>query len=112
MKESDVQKCITDYLAAERIPCWRMNAGNGGNFRMKGHEAGTADLLATPYLRYLGNFKAPALVWIETKAPGARTKPETAKAQQEFCDYVKSQGHYYIKASDVETVQQFIRDRK
>ena len=52
LSESSIQRAICDLLAAKRILFFRMNAGDrlmqskGKTYRIKGHAAGTADLLA------------------------------------------------------------------
>src|SRR5512146_3091745 len=62
--ESLVLKAVTDLLSAERIPHWRMNAGDrfgsyrGKRWRIRGHAPGTADLLVVPEVHqtfYVGN---------------------------------------------------------
>jgi hypothetical protein len=126
MLERDVQKSITDLLAAERIPCFRMNSGdrfgvtNGKKWRIRGHETGTADLLAAPKIRkgfpsgplYLLNMRGedvavPVFLWIEVKRPGNKQTADQIRFEQECM----LRGHAYLCADSVDTVLDWLRER-
>lgn len=114
--EKDVQRAITDYLKAEKIPCWRMNSGdrfgsyNGKKWRIKGHEPGTPDLLAAPEVT-LGDsigcsgFLTRAYLWIEVKRPGGKQSVE----QKNFEQFCKEHDMLYIVATSVDEVRDFVK---
>lgn len=109
--EASVMKAITDLLDAYRIPWWRMNSGdhfgttNGRKWRIKGHAAGTADLLCAPMQQGRGN---PDFLWIEVKAP--RERP--TGVQLEFRDFVTEKGMYWIQADSADEVTTYLRDAR
>lgn len=114
MKERDIQKCIIDYLAAERIFAFRLNTGGakvpGGFLRPHSLGAGAADILA---------FTEPAddametskywfvPLWIEVK----NSKGRQSEEQKSFQEYVEGLGHRYILARSVDDVAELWRER-
>ena len=120
--EGSVMKAVTDLLEAYRIPYWRMNAGNRiGSYASKrtgktthwcirGHQPGTADLLAAPRaLRIPGGLwldGAPSYLWIEVKAPNGRQSVE----QEQFEAFVRSQSMNYIVARSSDDVLRWLKD--
>jgi hypothetical protein len=111
LKESQIQRAILDYLAAERIPAWRMNSGavsgehNGKRRFFRFGQKGMADILASfrekdsRYSRFL---------WIEVKAPGK----DLAVSQWDFMTYVQENGMTYIPAWSVDDVEKWIKDHR
>lgn len=117
--EGYVKKAVCDLLDAERILYWRMNAGAtvltgaGGKKRMiRGHGAGTADILAAPLvpsvltLRKEKSFPKPVFLWIEVKSDTGKQSP----VQRSFQRLVEAQGHIYIIARSSDDVLAKLRE--
>lgn len=112
--ESQIQKGITDLLDAERIPYWRMNAGDRfgsytskrtgktKNWRIKGHATGTPDLLVS--FKSV-NQSVPGFLWIEVKKPGEVQEPEQIEFQRRA---TVDWGHDYIVATSIDDVLHFL----
>lgn len=92
-----------------------MNAGDrygthkGKTWRIKGHEPGTADILAAPHLTCATPYEwhYPAFLWIECKRPdGGKQSDE----QIAFQAAVEKHGHYYALASSVDDVIEVLRN--
>ena len=120
MKESDVQKAILDYLAAERIFAFRINTatfkGEGRFFRSHSLGAGAADILALPVIRreqIFGSGIPDVIVdsfvphWIEVK----NTKGTQSAEQRSFQEYVEGLGHRYILARSVDDIREMWQER-
>lgn len=103
---------LMDYLAARRIFALRMNSGairlpsqNGRTRVFRGHEAGTADILAfqpldtRPGLLFAKGEVRP--VWIEAKAPNGIQ----SELQKSFQKKVEDEGHIYILARGIEDLK-------
>lgn len=118
--EANVQKACCDFLSAKKVLWFRMNAGdrfgetNGKKWRIKGHEKGTADLLALVprvggveigTLRQLVTWIMP--FWIEVKAPGKKQRPE----QIEFQKRVEEYGCSYLLVDNVDTLINWFKER-
>lgn len=116
--EGYVKKAVEDLLTAEKIPYWRMNAGdrfgqtNGRKWRIRGHAEGTADILAAPrtvtFLPPNLTMDANVFLWIETKGKDGKQSAE----QLEFADYVRNRGHYYLVIEDVKTLQDWLKEHR
>lgn len=137
--ESYVVQAVKDLLDAERIWYMRCNAGvqvirgeNGRKRVIRGHEAGTADLLAILSEDYCpgcgarparplgpGSYKSACCgrttdtafvpVWLECKRPKGGVQSE---AQREFQRRVEQEGHVYLLVSDVRQVMEFLRGKR
>jgi hypothetical protein len=110
--EGFILGALMEYLAARRIFALRMNSGairmaaqNGRTRVFKGHEAGTADILAfqpldtRPGLLFAKGEVRP--VWIEAKAPNGIQ----SELQKLFQIKVESEGHRYILARGIEDLR-------
>jgi hypothetical protein len=131
--EGDVKKCITDFLDAERIPWWRMNAGDrygsytskrtgkSKRWKIAGQLTGTADLLCSPKIRQFHPCGAIALrgytdrelavaafLWIEVKRPGEKQTADQIRFQQECLN----RGHAYLLADSVDAVMEWLKERR
>lgn len=102
MKESEIQKQITGWLAVNSVWCLRMNVGSmsgshaGKKWFVRFGEAGQADLLAFPYGCHP--------VWIEIK----QEKGKQSGLQKSFEAKVREEGHYYFLVRSLdELVEQF-----
>lgn len=126
IREKDVMKQVCDFLDAERIPYFRMNAGdrfgitNGRRWRIKGHAAGTADLLLSPKIsRFLPSghlrlnqitgeaARIPVFLWCELKRPGKSQSPEQVRFELECLQ----RGHAYICIDDVQELIDWLAER-
>jgi hypothetical protein len=103
--ESLVLEAILEYLAVKHIFALRMNSGsirmeaqNGRTRYFKGHEAGTADVLA---LVYNGVGEGCLPHWIEAKAENGKQ----SELQREFQQRVEAEGHRYILARGIEDLE-------
>ena len=108
--EGYVLDAVLQYLAAKRIFAMRMNSGairlesqNGRTRYFKGHEAGTADVLALvkrfDYVTGDGSVLCDNLaVWIECKAPNGKQSDN----QRAFQEKVEAEGHEYILAYGID----------
>ncbi len=105
MTESQIQRSITDYLAARRIMAFRMNSGVAkmdGRFVRFG-VPGMADILA---FRKVDGYPEEGggsinVLWIECKAP----KGLQSQLQRSFQQQVEAEGHVYILARSIEDVE-------
>lgn len=114
--EASVKKAVEDLLKWEHIPYWRLNSGDrygiykGKTWRIRGCEAGTADILAAPNLPMgITGIPEPVFLWIEAKRPDGGT---WSKEQQEFADTVRNRGHYYLLVKDVSELQTWLKDSR
>jgi len=111
--ESEIQKQILDYLAAERIFAIRFNTGalrdrTGRVMQFHSAGPGVADILAFFDLggtywagdREIEDVHHQQVLWIEVKRPGEQQR----ESQKQFQAYVEEQGHYYLVARDVADV--------
>jgi hypothetical protein len=113
--EGYVLDAVMDYLAAKKIFRVRMNSGaikldsqNGRTRYFKGHEAGTADVLALNIVhtgeRELCRDREIVYwepVWIECKAD----KGKQSDLQKQFQEKVEAEGHKYILAYGIEDLE-------
>lgn len=110
--ESYVLEAILEYLAVKHIFALRMNSGsirmegqNGRTRYFKGHEPGTADVLALPRAgRDAADLWDADLIrplWIECKA----TNGKQSELQKQFEERVKAAGHTYVLAFGIEDVE-------
>lgn len=114
-RESDIQATIMDYLAAEQIWAVRFNTGSlmgKAGYPVKFHSAGKGfpDILATPFVDVglCGDgYRAPAVLWIEVKAPGKKQSPEQAGFQHHV---VHTHNHHYICVQSVDEVIAWIKN--
>lgn len=121
MSESDIQKSILDYLAAEHIFALRMNSGttlathNGKTRAIRMQAPGTADILAFKH-RKTGFLATPAIIgdyttdvivpiWIEVKD----SKGKQSEFQKNFQSQVEEHGHRYIVARSLDDVKEALR---
>ena len=117
MSESDIQKSILDYLAAEHIFALRMNSGttlathNGKTRAIRMQAPGTADILAFKQIkihcRVCESFpdQRPLPLWIEVKSATGKL----SKFQKSFKKQVEEHGHMYIVARSIEDVKEALR---
>ena len=103
--EGYVLDAVLQYLAAKRIFAMRMNSGairlesqNGRTRYFKGHEPGTADVLAIKNFGYEGHQP----YWIECKSD----KGVQSLKQKEFEARVMAHGHNYILARGIEDLEE------
>jgi len=102
MKESDIQRLILDWLAANRIWHIRLNAGamfgsyKGKKWAVRFGRPGQADILV---IKHHGS-TCHRVIWIEVK----NEKGKQSAAQEAFEREVNQQGHYYILARSLEDV--------
>lgn len=111
--EAAVKRAVEDLCKAERIPVYRMQAGNlviPGRGRIRLNASGTADLLLAPNLPMgMMNLPTPAFLWVECKRPdGGRITDE----QLAFADEVRKRGHHHLFVSDVRQLQEWLRDNR
>lgn len=123
VKESDIQRCIMDGLAAKRIFAFRLNTGGtkiaGGYFRAHTLGKGAADILAFPRsllvpfgtdratpMRWLDG--APAVLWIECKTATGKVSQE----QLSFGQRVRDEGQFHLIANCWEDVEKWLKDHK
>lgn len=120
--DGGVKKAVEDLLEAERIPYFRMNAGDrfgsykGKTWRIRGHAEGTADFLVCPNLPPWGttvcDFEVigdiPAYLWVETKAPGKKPTNE----QNQFARNMQARGHYWICVDDAQQLIDWLKKMK
>jgi hypothetical protein len=102
--EGYVLDAVLQYLAAKRIFAMRMNSGairmegqNGRTRYFKGHEPGTADVLA--FEPWNGNLFRPH--WIECKADQGRQ----SELQKAFQQKVEAEGHVYTLAYGIDDLE-------
>lgn len=112
LKEADILKACQDLLAAEGIPCYRMQSGkiilkngNGSRRCIKLNPEGTPDLLVH-YGSLFENLKK--VVWIETKAPG---KSPTA-AQEAFAYAARLRGEYWLLVDDSKDIADWLKEMR
>lgn len=115
--EGYVKKAVEDLLKAERIRYWRMNAGdrfgstNGRKWRIRGHEAGTPDFLAS-LKREIAcprcSDPVAQLMWIEVKAPGE----SPTKQQLAFADEARNNHEGWLCIDDVKELQEWLRENR
>ena len=102
-----VQRACIELLEWHKVPYFRMNAGNqiimenGKRRRMRGHPAGTADLLAAPNQ----NGILPLWLWIECKS----TEGEQTNIQRDFQLRMERHGHFYLIVRDVVVLEDWLR---
>jgi hypothetical protein len=109
LKESQIQKAITDLLAAERLHFMRLNTGGGLDSRgvpIRSHSGGkgVADILVI--LPTSDDSRLKRILWIECKRPGAKQSQEQIFFQQ----HVESLGEYYLLAFDVSQVLDWLTE--
>jgi hypothetical protein len=109
-----VMRACTDLLDAERILYFRMNAGDRfgthtskrtgktSKWRIRGHAAGTADLL----LFISDETNIPRTVWVECKAPGYQPSAE----QVAFRNKVLAIGHWYALIDDAALLRDWLKE--
>lgn len=104
--ESLVLEAILEYLAVKHIFALRMNSGsirmeaqNGRTRYFKGHEAGTADVLALAWTN--NGVDRIEVTWIEAKAENGKQ----SELQREFQKRVEAEGHRYILARGIEDLE-------
>jgi hypothetical protein len=102
--ESYVLEAILEYLAVKHIFALRMNSGsirmegqNGRTRYFKGHEPGTADVLALPVAEQGLHWPT----WIEAKADNGKQ----SDLQKEFQQRVEAEGHRYILARGIDDLE-------
>jgi hypothetical protein len=102
--ESYVLEAILEYLAVKHIFSLRMNSGairmesqNGRTRYFKGHEPGTADVLALPIAEQGLHWPT----WIEAKAENGKQ----SESQRDFQKRVEAEGHRYILARGIDDLQ-------
>lgn len=116
-KESEIQRCILDGLAAKRIFAFRLNtaAMKVGKRFFRAHSlgAGAADILALIPQEYCGGAKAleqryQIALWIECKAEGGQVSLE----QKVFAHWIEHEdrGHSYLIARSWEDVVWWLRE--
>ena len=102
VKESDVQRLITDWLSVKGIWWMRMNTGamsgshKGKKWFVRFAKPGTADLLTVSP----DACKCPCITWIEVKRPGGKQSEE----QEAFQSEVEAEGMAYVLADCLEDV--------
>lgn len=100
MKESAIQRCILDGLAAKRVWAFRLNSGGtkitGGYFRAHTLGKGAADILAFP---------SGGVCWIEVKNEHGKPSPE----QDSFAEKARNEGHDYLLARSWEDVEAYLK---
>lgn len=117
VREADVLKAVTDYLAAKRIWFERRNTGafkgehNGRRRFVRFSRPGTADVMALIGYCSKCGFRAPcpnpgdqilhAIYWLECKAPTGRQ----SEAQKEFEREVTEQGMKYAIIRSIEDLK-------
>jgi VRR-NUC domain len=104
--EGYVLDAVLQYLAIKGVFAMRMNSGairleaqNGRTRYFKGHEAGTADVLA---FNRDGELFVPT--WIECKAPNGKQ----SDLQRQFQEKVEAEGHVYVLAFGVDDVERVL----
>ena len=111
LREADVLKAVTDYLAARKIWFRRMNTGgvkaeyNGRSRFVRYGSPGMADVLAVVYY---GGVNAVDLTEL-TRVYWLECKSETGKqsdAQREFQREVESRGMRYLIVRGVEDLKE------
>ena len=101
-KEGDLVKAVLQYLAARRIPAWRVNAvAVGGEYKGKRRfvrsvAPGFADIIAIVPRHAFGGFCA-----IECKSPTGKL----SEAQLRFLQTVKQAGGLAIVARSLDDVK-------
>jgi hypothetical protein len=108
LKESQIQKAITDLLAAEHIHFLRLNTGGGLDSRgvpVRSHSGGkgVADILAI--LPSADDSRLKRILWIEVKRPGNKQSFEQTCFQQ----HVEELGEYYLLAYSLDDVLSWLR---
>jgi hypothetical protein len=119
-KESDIQRLILDWLAAEKIWHMRLNAGamagahKGKKWFVRFGKPGMADILAVKM--WAGRSRSmierdcpemlfPMAVWIEVKAAKGIQSPD----QKAFQAEVEARGMVYILARSLDEVIEGLR---
>lgn len=123
LTEAGIQKACIELLNAVGIPNFRMNAGDrfgtykGKTWRIRGHEKGTADLLALPEVTVFIPMPEVGInhqgrshphmwaLWLEIKRPGEKQTPE----QRDFQYRMESRGHVYLVITDVSQLQDWLK---
>lgn len=107
--ESALLRQITDYLTLKGIWWMRIQPFNGqtksGRW-MRSGKKGCADLLCTP-LEFNGNWRVPAVVWLELKTVRGRQSAD----QIDFQHTVAQQGHYYRVIRDFTELEVWLKER-
>lgn len=102
VKESDIQRMVTDTLSVMRIWHIRLNTGamfgshKGKRWAVRFGRKGMADILAHVPTRNHGK----RMCWIEVKKPGAKQTEE----QREFEMEVIDDAQFYIVVSQYESL--------
>lgn len=109
--EAEVKRSIEELLKSLSVFYLRMNAGDrfgsykGKTWRIKGHAAGTADILCFPLCRPPNTGRT--VLWIECKSSTGKMSP----AQDGFAEMVGERGHYYLLARSAASVADFLKER-
>jgi hypothetical protein len=108
LKESQIQRSITDLLAAERLHFMRLNTGGGLDSRgvpVRSHSGGkgVADILVI--LPSAEDSRLKRILWIEVKRPGNKQSFEQTCFQQ----HVEELGEYYLLAYSLDDVLSWLR---
>jgi hypothetical protein len=110
LRESDILRAVMDYLAAEKIPHWRMNSGamagshKGKKWFVRFGEKGMADVLVIRSIQMTDFWQLQRVLWIEIKRPGER---QTAD-QKAFQSYVESCGMRYAVVASIEDLRRVL----
>jgi hypothetical protein len=109
VKESQIQRAILDYLAAERIPAWRMNTGamsgshKGKKWFVRFGEKGMADILCWLWSGFSGE---GYVLWIEVKTATGKQSED----QKAFQKDVEENGMRYLLARSSDDVISWFKD--
>lgn len=115
LKESDIQRAILDYLAAERIWHMRLNTGamqgahKGKRWFVRFGKPGMADILATPLCDFDGK-DVPHVLWIEVKAKGGVLSTDQKMFRKEVNG--GDVGHSYLVARSVDDVAAWMKENR
>lgn len=114
-----MKAAICEFLTIHGIRHFRMNAGmtvlsgaNGKRRMIRGHEPGTADILAFPRVKIAFDgdqdwIRVPAPLWIEVKR---ETGGRVSDAQRVFLASVENEGHLTLVATSIDAVAAKLRE--
>ena len=117
--EGAVKAAICEFLTIHGIRHFRMNAGmtvlsgaNGKRRMIRGHEPGTADILAFPRVKIAFDgdqdwIRVPVPLWIEVKR---ETGGRVSDAQRVFLASVENEGHLTLVATSIDVVAAKLRE--
>ena len=110
--EQQIMNSIMDYLALKHVWFRRMNSGavmseyKGRKRMIRYGSVGMADILCSP-MKWEGMIgEHPVFLWIEVKSPTGKQ----SKAQMDFMDEVRMEGHYYAVCSSIEAVEEILTE--